>query len=76
MSDQDLSADTQQPLVRHHGPWTREPVPDTWCVVVCEQGCLETWTVDTIDFDPVLTARDVEELLTPLLLAHEREEHR
>lgn len=59
------------PLVDHLGPWRSEPVPDTWCVVACEQGCRETWTVDCAEFDPQLTAMDVERLLTPVLLEHE-----
>lgn len=50
-----------------------EVVPDTWCVVVCEQGCQQTWTVDTADFDPPLRVIQVEQLLTPLLIAHEVE---
>jgi hypothetical protein len=65
----------EAPLVNHLGPWQSEPVPDTWCVVVCEQGCRQTWTVDTAEFDPPLTAAQVEQMLTPLLLAHE-DEHR
>ena len=48
-------------------------VPPTWCVVACEQGCTETWTVDVADFEPRLTADDVERMLTPLLIAHEVE---
>lgn len=50
-----------------------EEVPATWCVVVCEQGCQQSWTVDTADFDPPLTVEQVEDLLTPLLLSHETE---
>lgn len=50
-----------------------QEVPSTWCVVACEQGCTETWTVDVADFEPRLTADDVERLLTPLLVAHEVE---
>ena len=63
------------PLVAHLGPWQREPVPSTWCVIHCEQGCDQTWTVDTADFDPPLTGAQVEEMLTPDLLAHEKEKH-
>ena len=48
-------------------------LPRTWCVVACEQGCPESWTVDVADFTPPLTILGVERLLTPLLLAHERE---
>ncbi|HET7386875.1 MAG TPA: hypothetical protein VFJ19_09470 [Nocardioidaceae bacterium] len=51
-------------------------LPPTWCVVSCEQGCRETWTVDAAEFSPQLTVQDVEELLTPLLLAHEVEHGR
>jgi hypothetical protein len=36
--------------------------------VECCQGCRETWTVDVADFEPRLTASDVERMLTPLLL--------
>lgn len=50
--------------------------PPTWCVVVCEQGCDESWTVDTADFAPPLTALTVETILTPLLIAHEQEHKR
>lgn len=48
-------------------------VPPTWCVVVCEQGCQQSWSIDTRDFDPPLTASDVEQLLSPVLLEHEQE---
>ena len=48
-------------------------VPPSWCVVVCEQGCQQSWVVDTADFEPRLTASDVEQLLTPVLLEHEQE---
>lgn len=48
-------------------------VPPTWCVVVCEQGCNESWTVDVDDFSPRLTASDVERMLEPLLVAHQAE---
>ena len=51
-------------------------VPPTWCVTVCEQGCWESWAVDVADFEPRLTASDVERLLTPLLIAHEVEHGR
>lgn len=47
-------------------------IPPTWCVVVCMQGCRETWTVDVDDFDPPLTVANAAHLLTPLLLAHEQ----
>jgi hypothetical protein len=52
-----------------------EPVPATWCVAVCEQGCYETWTVDVADFDPRPTLNVVEAWLSPMLLAHEQREH-
>jgi len=48
-------------------------VPPSWCVVVCEQGCEQSWAVDVDDFEPHLTASDVERLLTPVLLDHEQE---
>lgn len=51
-------------------------LPTTWCVVVCEQArCDESWTVDTADFSPALTAGQVEALLLPLLDAHSIVEH-
>lgn len=59
------------PLIHRAEAAVAEPVPATWCVVVCEQGCDESWTVDTADFDPPLNAGEVERMLTPLLLAHE-----
>lgn len=52
-----------------------QPVPATWCVIACEQGCSETWTVDVSEFDPPLTTHQVEDALTPELLAHERDCH-
>lgn len=59
---------TEAPLIdREMG---NSSVPSTWCVVVCEQSCNESWSVDTADFEPRLTADDVERLLTPLLVAH------
>lgn len=48
-------------------------VPATWCVITCEQGCQQSWAIDAADFDPPLTASDVEQLLTPVLLEHEQE---
>jgi hypothetical protein len=51
-------------------------IPPTWTYVVCMQGnCDETWTVDTAEFDPPLTVPQIQELLTPLLLAHETTDH-
>lgn len=57
---------------------TRAPEPDralppSWCVVKCEQGCDEVWTVDVDDFDPPLNIGQVEQMLTPLLLEHEQD---
>jgi hypothetical protein len=43
--------------------------------LACEQGCGESWTVDSAEFDPPLTAHDVEQMLVHDLLAHERSEH-
>lgn len=48
-------------------------LPSTWCVVACEQGCDQSWTVDVADFAPPLNAGQVEDLLEPLLIAHEIE---
>jgi hypothetical protein len=50
-----------------------EPVPPTWCVVTCQQGCAESWAIDVADFAPRLRPSDVEHLLTPVLLDHEQE---
>ena len=47
-------------------------VPPTWCVVVCELGCQETWTVDVADFAPRLSPEGVVALLHAVLTAHER----
>lgn len=63
---------TEAPLVSREVDTTMV-LPPTWCVVACEQGCQQSWTVDVADFDPRLTASDVERLLTPVLLDHEQE---
>jgi hypothetical protein len=62
-----------EPLVS--APVVSLALPRTWCVVVCERGCRESWTVDVADFDPELTTDQVEHLLAPVLLEHERERH-
>lgn len=62
------------PLIKP--PEITTALPPTWCVIVCEQGCDQSWTLDTAEWSPPLDVQQVEWLLTPLLLAHEIEHGR
>jgi hypothetical protein len=54
---------------------TPDSIPTTWVTSSCLT-CQEGWTVDTTEFDPVLTLSDVEEMLMPLMEDHTEEHQR
>lgn len=46
-----------------------QPVPPTWCVVECPR-CRESWSLDTRDWTPALTAFAVDFVVEPILDEH------